>query len=181
MTTRKCSRTGVKWSIPRYKQDWQSICALLPVYLEDGTNGTKVIYLDGTAEEVAYRLQWVLDDLLLHLHTDREVLTKRSRMYLGRTARRVPLVASEDFCLVPVKGREALLRNDGATGYVVLAHVADVIPRGKENRVYFTGGTYITVYDTTRTLWENLNLAKEMKQNMEELLCQSTTLHSVDA
>ena len=164
MITRKCSRTGVKWQMPRYKQDWQSICALMPMYLEDGTNGTVVTYLDGTAEEVAYRLQWVLDDLLLHLHTNREALIKRSRMYLGSNARRVPLVASEDFCLVPVKGREAFMRNDGTTGYVVLAHVADVIPRDKENRVYFTGGIYITVYDTTYTLWVNLNLTKEMKQ-----------------
>ena len=82
---------------------------------------------------------------------------------------------------MPVKGREALLRNDGSTGYVALTHVADVIPKGKENRVYFTGGTYITVYDTTRTLWENLNLTKEMKKNMEEYLCQSTPLHSAGA
>ena len=169
MTTRKCSRMGAKWSMPRYKQNWQSICALLPAYLEDGTNGTVVTYLDSSTEVVAFRLQWVVDDLLLYLHTDRAALIKRSRMYLGRNARRLPLIASPEFCLVPVKGREALLRNDGSTGYVVLTHVADVIPRGGENRVYFTGGTYITVYDTTRTLWENLNLAKEMKQKNNDL------------
>ena len=182
MTERRvCSRMGVKWTMPRYKQEWRNICALLPSYLEDGTNGTVVTYLDGTAEEVEYRLCWVVDDLLLHLHTGREALIKRSRTYLGRNARRVPLIASSELCLVPVKGREALLRNDGSTGYVALAHVADVIPKGKENRVYFTGGTYITVYDTTRTLWENLNLTKEMKKNMEEYLCQSIPLHSAGA
>ena len=182
MTERRvCSRMGAKWTMPRYKQEWRNICALLPAYLEDGTNGTVVTYLDSSTEAVAYRLQWVVDDLLLHLHTDRAALIKRSRTYLGRNARRVPLIASSELCLVPVKGREALLRNDGSTGYVALDHVADVIPRGKENRVYFTGGTYITVYDTTRTLWENLNLTKEMKKNMEEYLCQSTPLHSVGA
>ena len=181
MTTRTISRTGAKWTIPRYKQEWRNICALLPAYLEDGTNGTVVTYLDSSTEAVAYRLQWVVDDLLMHLHTDRAALIKRSRMYLGRNARRVPLIASSELCLVPVKGREALLRNDGSTGYVALAHVADVIPSGQENRVYFTGGTYITVYDTTRTLWENLNLTKEMKKNMEEYLCQSIPLHSAGA
>ena len=110
-----------------------------------------------------------MDDLLLHLHTSREVLTKRSRMYLGKNARRVPLIASPQLCLVPVKGREALMHNDGTVGYLVLAHVQDVIPRGDTNRVYFTGGTYVTVYDTTRTLWENLNLTKEMWLDMGEL------------
>ena len=158
------------------------ICAILPAYLEDGTNGTVVTYLDDTAEEVPYRLCWVLDDLLLHLHTSREVLTKQSRLYLGKNAKRVPLVASAEVALVPVKGRQALMRNDGTTGYAVLAHVQDVIPHGTENRLYFTGGTYITVYDTTRTLWENLNLTKEMKKRYEEdLQWQSTPLHSVGA
>ncbi|MBO5140977.1 MAG: hypothetical protein J6B76_10055 [Peptococcaceae bacterium] len=169
MTTRAISRTGAKWIMPRYKREWQNICALLPAYLDDGTNGTVVTYLDGTAEAVAYRLCWVVDDLLLHLHTSREVLTKRSRMYLGKNARRVPLIASPQLCLVPVKGREALMHNDGTVGYLVLAHVQDVIPRGDTNKVYFTGGTYVTVYDTTRTLWENLNLTKEMSMEMGEL------------
>ena len=178
---RICSRMGAKWSMPRYKQDWRNICALIPSYLEDGTNGTVVTYQDSSTEAVAYRLQWVLDDLLLHLHTNRAALIKRSRMYLGSNARRVPLIAMPELCLVPVKGREALLRNDGTTGYIVLSHVADVIPKGKENRVYFTSKHCITVYDTTRTLWENLNLTKEMKQNMEEYICQSTPLHSAGA
>lgn len=182
MTRRVCSRAGTRWTIPRYKRDWQTICALLPAYLENGTNGTVVTYLDGTTETVPYRLQWVLDDLLLYLHTGRAALVKQSRIYLGRNARRVPLIASQAFCLVPVKGREALLRNDGSTGYIVLNYVEDVIPRGNANSVYFTGGTDITVYDTTRTLWENLNLAKEMKlqmnRNREESICQSTPLHS---
>ena len=181
MTKRTISRIGNKWTIPRYKRDWRSICALMPSYLENGANGTVVTYLDGSAEAVAYRLQWVLDDLLGYLRTSRAVLTRQSKLYLGKQARRVPLLASKEFCLVPAKGREALMRNDGSTGYVVLAHVEDVIPYGNGNRVYFTGGTYITAYDTTRTLWENLNLTKEMKKNMEEYLCQSTPLHSAGA
>jgi hypothetical protein len=59
MTTRICSRTGAKWTIPRYKRDWQNICALMPSYLEDGTNGTVVTYLDSSTEAVYYRLPWV--------------------------------------------------------------------------------------------------------------------------
>ena len=178
MTTRICSRTGAKWTIPRYKRDWQNICALMPSYLEDGTNGTVVTYLDSSTEAVYYRLPWVLDDLLGYLRTSRAVLTKQSRAYLGKQARRVPLLASPQFCLVPVKGRTVYNKYEQVTGYVVLRHVEDVIPDGATNRVYFTGGQYITVLDMTETLWHNLNTAKEMK---EKLLWESTQLQSVGA
>ena len=153
----------------------------MPSYLDDGTNGTAITFTDNAKELISYRLQWVLDDLLGYLRSSRAVLTKQSRAYLGKQARRVPLLASPDFCLVPVKGREAISRSDMATGYVVLSHVEDVIPDGHTNRVYFTGGHYITVLDSTSTLWRNLNITKEMKLQMEEYLCQSTQLHSVGA
>lgn len=178
LTTRICSRTGAKWTIPRYKRDWQNICALMPSYLEDGTNGTVVTYLDSSTEAVYYRLPWVLDDLLGYLRTSRAVLTKQSRTYLGKQARRVPLLASPQFCLVPVKGRTVYNKYEQVTGYVVLRHVENVIPDGPTNRVYFTGGHYITVLDMTETLWHNLNTAKEMK---EKLLWESTQLQSVGA
>ena len=178
MTTRICSRTGAKWMIPRYKREWQNICALMPSYLEDGTNGTAIAYIDSSIELISYRLQWVLDDLLGYLRTSRAVLTKESRTYLGKQARRVPLLASPQFCLVPVKARTVYNKYEQVTGYVVLRHVEDVIPDGATNRVYFTGAHYITVLDTTATLWRNLNMAKEMK---EKLLWESTQLQSVGA
>ena len=134
MTTRAISRTGTKWTMPRYKREWQNICALLPAYLDDGTNGTVVTYLDGTAEAVAYRLCWVVDDLLLHLHTSREVLTKRSRMYLGKNARRVPLIASPQLCLVPVKGREALMHPTGCSSYEQTSHPRARSPKRGSSR-----------------------------------------------
>ncbi len=171
---RTISRIGNKWTIPRYKREWRSICALLPAYLHDGTNGTMVTYLDGSDEAVGYRIPWVLDDLLGYLRTSRAVLTRQSKAYLGKQARRVPLIASEEFSLVPVKGRDELAKGDGTVGYIVMEHVADVIPRGAVNTVYFQGGAGITVLDTTRTLWGNLNLTKDMK---EEILWQSTQSH----
>ena len=194
MKKRVCSRMGIKWAVPRYKREWQNICAMLPAYLEDGTNGTKVTFLDSKEEHVRYRLQWVLDDLLGSLCTSRAILTKQSQRYLGKNARRVPLIASAELALVPVKGREALGSNDATTGYVVMRHVEDVIPQGKENIIFFTGDTQIRVQDSTRTLWANLNLTKELLYNIqqeklqnyqsnlkEEPIWQSTPLPSMGA
>ena len=143
----------------------------MPSYLEDGTNGTAITFADNSKELISYRLPWVLDDLLGYLRTS-------SRAYLGKQARRVPLLASPQFCLVPVKGRTVYNKYEQVTGYVVLGHVEDVVPDRDTNRVYFTGGHYITVLDTTETLWRNLNTAKEMK---EKLLWESTQLQSVGA
>ena len=194
MKKRVCSRMGIKWAVPRYKREWQNICAMLPAYLEDGTNGTKVTFLDSKEEHVRYRLQWVLDDLLGSLCTSRAILTKQSQRYLGKNARRVPLIASAELALVPVKGRVALGSNDATTGYVVMRHVEDVIPQGKENIIFFTGDTHIRVQDSTRTLWANLNLTKELLYNIqqeklqnyqsnlkEEPIWQSTPLPSMGA
>ena len=146
---------------------------MIPAYLDDGTNGTVVHYLDGTTEEVAARLQWVLDDLLRYMHSSIEVITSQSRLRLGKNARRVPLIVTPDFCLSPIKASIPISRSDVGTGYLVLTHVQDVIPYGKENHVYFTGGKYITVLDTTRTVWENLNLTKEMREDDIWQLTQS--------
>ena len=179
MTTRKISRMGAKWTTPRYKRDWRNICALLPAYLEDGTNGALVTYLDGSDEAVAYRLQWVLDDLLGYLRTSRQVLTSQSKAYLGRQARRVPLIVSPELSLVPVKGREAIGEYDSINGYVVMEHVEDVISCSGANRIYFTGGSFVAVQDALETLWGNLNLTKELKQKLEEeLQWQSIPLQS---
>ena len=68
----------------------------MPVYLADGTNGTEITYLDGTAEQMDKRLCWVLNDLLFHLRSSTSVLMRQSRMVLGKTARRVPLVLKKE-------------------------------------------------------------------------------------
>ncbi len=152
---------------PRYKTDWRQICAILPAYLADGTNGTEITYIDGTVEEVEYRLCWVLDDLLGHLKSSTAILTKQSRSLLGKNARRVPLVLCKDFILVPVKGREAVGEHDKSIGYVVLHQAEKIIP-GNDGGccVCFQGGAAVTVYDQPRTLWDRLQQAEQMKQRM---------------
>ena len=167
MIQRTYTKDAIKRPEKRYKTAWEEICAIMPAYLDNGTNGTIITSLDGSTEQISRRLDWVVDDLLLHLHTSKAVLVKNSRAYLGKQARRVPLVAAQNFCLVPVKGRVAISGYEGLLGYVVMGHVADAIRSGKQSMVYFNGGGSIAVYDNINVLWSNLNLAKEIKQTME--------------
>ena len=145
--------------LPRYKTDWRKICAMLPVYLEDGTNGTVITYLDGTEDAVPNRLCWVLDDLLQYLRSSRAVLAAQSRSVLGKKARRVPLMLSREFCLVPVKGREAIGAYDGMVGYILLQHVQNMVQQKGSTVVQFGDHAAVQVYDQYRTVQANLRRA----------------------
>ena len=149
---------------PRYKTGWREICAILPVYLSDGTNGTEITYLDGTVEQIGKRLCWVLDDLLFHLKSSVSVLTRQSRTVFGKNARRVPLALKQEFSLVPVKGREPVSRYDAATGYVVLRHVQKLVSEEQGLRIWFSQTTSVHVLDTPHTLLENLRRTSQLTE-----------------
>ena len=149
---------------PRYKQDWRQICAILPAYLPDGTNGTEITYLDGTKEYIANRLCWVLDDLLGYLRSSKAILTAQSRRMLGNNVRRVPLVLCPEFTLVPVKGREAIGEYHAVIGYVVLRYIDKIISEEKGCRIQFQESTAIQVQERSRTVWENIQKAKAMSR-----------------
>ena len=145
---------------PRYKQDWRQICAILPTYLPDGTNGTEITYLDGTKEYIANRLCWVLDDLLGHLRSSKAILTAQSRRLLGDKVYRVPLILCDEFILVPVKGREAIGKYDSLLGYIVLHYVTQIVRDNKKTIIYFGSDVTVTVYDYLRTVRQNIERAK---------------------
>lgn len=193
-------RSAIRWQLPRYKQQWQHICALLPVYLPDGTNGCRIVYDDGSTEQVAARLSWVMDDLLGYRRSSRAILQQQSRQILEQTEPqgrriRLPLVLSGDFCLVPVRIRRPFSRRHAADGYVVLSQVQglsdaawhasaagteqqDTIKSSMKEQytinhgteLVLTGDSCITVLDRRRTVRENLNLAAALAQAVEQCL-----------
>ena len=138
----------------------------MPVYLADGTNGTEITYLDGTVEQMDKRLCWVLNDLLFRLRSSTSVLMRQSRMVLGKTARRVPLVLKKEFSLVPVKGRERIGEYDSQTGYVVLNHVKRLIADNSGVRICFENNVSVHVLDTSYTLWHNMQIAEAMREKL---------------
>lgn len=178
MTSRNRFRDGIVCAMPRYKYDWHKICAILPVYLRDGTNGTQIIYDGGTCETVPNRVQWVLDDLLGYLHTSREVLVHQCKQYMSKDARRVPLIVSEEFSLMPVKGREELCKGDSTVGYIVTKKLMYFVSGEGKRMAYFIGGGCVEVLDTQRTLSANMKLIQELR---DKVLWQSTQSQSVGA
>ncbi|MBQ2036266.1 MAG: hypothetical protein II218_10195 [Peptococcaceae bacterium] len=139
----------------------------MPVYLADGTNGTEITYLDGTVEQMDKRLCWVLNDLLFHLRSSTSVLMRQSRMVLGKTARRVPLVLKKEFSLVPVKGRERIGEYDSQTGYAVLCHIQSLVQEGNRLFIRFKGGAEVRVYDNARILMKKIRNTRNVLERNE--------------
>ena len=139
----------------------------MPVYLADGTNGTEITYLDGTVEQMDKRLCWVLNDLLFRLRSSTSVLMRQSRMVLGKTARRVPLVLKKEFSLVPVKGRERIGEYDSQTGYVVLCHIQSLVQESNCLFIRFKSGTEVRVYDNARILMKKIRTTRNVLERNE--------------
>ena len=156
------------WNLPEYKRRWGDVCAIMPAYLDNGVNGTEVTYLDGSVEQVGHRLVWVLDDLLGYLRSSKTILSKQScRVLHGKDCegRRVPLVLSPRFNLLPVKGREAR-GHDDQMGYLVLYHMKTFMPSGKGTVVQFDNQVTLDVYDSTHTFSKNVEKTQRVVLEM---------------
>lgn len=158
------------WQPPRYQKEWFQIYALLPAYLSGGTNGSFLYYADGTVEQENTRLCWVLDKLLGYHYSSKSLLQQQSRFLLEQlgqpSQRRLPLLLTPDFCLVPVKARPPQSRNHGADGYVVHSAVLSVAENdnGAGCVILLKNGQQLFVLDSLRTLRKNLRLAEQLAQ-----------------
>jgi hypothetical protein len=92
---------------------------------------------------------------------------RQSRMVLGRTARRVPLVLKQEFSLVPVKGREKIGEYDSQTGYVVLCHIQSLVQESNCLFIRFKSGTEVRVYDNARILMKKIRTTRNVLERNE--------------
>jgi hypothetical protein len=93
---------------------------------------------------------------------------RQSRMVLGKTARRVPLVLKQEFSLVPVKGREKIGEYDSQTGYVVLGHIEKLSDAADGTKVHFNGGVSVTVKDHIRVLAGKIRTTEKLSEQNEQ-------------
>ena len=124
----------------------QSIVALEPCYGSEGGNTTRIYTRQGEVLEDSRRLKTILLRLLKFYGYDLVELRKNYKNYLC-CGQCVPLPVSYNFALVPLKMRQPLVENDGASGYV---SVTDIVKISKEEsynsdqqikcRIHLNGG-----------------------------------------
>lgn len=173
------------WQMPRYKTHWRNICAILPVYLSDGSNGSQVLFDAGSVEYVQARLSWVLNDFFSQWCSSKALFLQRSQWILQQLGypyrRRLPLLVAEDLVLVPVKVRQPLSRNHGADGYVVLSKVIHISAKENGTAIILKNQNSIQVLDSLRTMRQNLKLAMALHIEMEAKQYENRILSITEA
>jgi len=169
-------------SIAPYKAYWQHVSAILPAYLMDESNGTLILYDDGSIEQVNHTIKYVLDDWLSYHQSSTDTLRKQSMQWLGsKNQRRVPMILGHNLCLLPVQVRKGRSRNHAMTGYVILNKVKNIYTRHSfraagstlalsdagdytDNAavIKFSDQLYLQAIDCKHTVENNLSIAMDM-------------------
>jgi hypothetical protein len=123
------------------------LLCLLPHYADDGTNGTMLYLSGGRTLFLPNKTKTVLRQLAREFAVDLQAAREIYARYCHR-GRLVPVVLLPSLVLLPVHSRQALAKDDGATGYLVFAQVAQIVPAAGEqgqanSQVWFVDGSHI--------------------------------------
>lgn len=141
----------------------QSIIALEPCYGPKGGNTTRIYTRQGEVIEDNRRLKTILNRFLKYYGYDLVELRKNYKNYLG-CGQCVPLPVSHYLVLVPLKMRQPLVENDGASGYVSVADVLKICEEDSLDtdqrikcRIHLNGGLSMPCCFTRQVIEKRLN------------------------
>ncbi|NLC51375.1 MAG: hypothetical protein GX764_03600 [Firmicutes bacterium] len=145
------------------------IAALVPIYCQDGGNGTGVMTTNGRCLSDKRSLRWFLRRLCRHLAVDLEALREKYGACIDRR-NFVPIPLSPQLVLVPLHLRQPRIKGDRASGYVNLIAVKKVEEikqresehgqRQVKSALHLHGEHTVYCYYTTKTVNERLRMAR---------------------
>lgn len=141
-----------------WEELWPRLVALYPFMAEDGGNYTTVILTEGEELVDTRKTKTVLAHLARNFALDLTLVKARGQKVL-RCRREVPLVLLPELVLLPVKRREAPMKDAGSLAYVVLSQVAGWEESGTfpyRTRIVFHGGAFLEVLTTPGTFRKKL-------------------------
>jgi hypothetical protein len=103
----------------------KSIVALEPCYGAKGGNSTRIYTRQGEVFDDNRRLKTILVRILKYYGYDLIELRKNYKNYLG-CGQGAPLPLNHHVALVPLKMRQPLVENDGASGYVSVTDIVKI-------------------------------------------------------
>lgn len=136
-----------------WEELWPRLQGLYPFIAEDGGNYTAVLLTEGQELVDTRKTKTVLAHLAGNFALDLALVKARGRKVLG-CRREVPLVFLPELVLLPVKRREAPMKDAGSLGYVVLSQIAgweEVEKPPYRTRIFFHQGTYLEVMTAPKT------------------------------
>ncbi|HHW06262.1 MAG TPA: hypothetical protein GXX34_01795 [Clostridia bacterium] len=134
--------TSLNW-----EENWPSLLGFYPCLAEDGGNYTTVMLAHGGEVLERRKTKTVLAQLARLFALDVALVKARGRKVL-KSRREVPLALLPELVLLPVKRREAPMKDAGSIGYVVMSQVAgwEVAPEPPyRTRIFFQEGSFLDV------------------------------------
>lgn len=153
-----------------YQKRWRQILLIRPYYRADGRTASKILYLDGSSDDLYCRCEQVVAELAQFFYTTISLAQKRASKLLGESKeRKVPILLHEDFCLVPLKFREEKQKNTGTIGYVVLRHVTEVEHHLSGVRIHFRNSKeHFDIPQRRATVTKQLKRARLLHYNFQQ-------------
>ena len=108
----------------------EELAMLIPVYVPDGGDMTKVVLRTGETWHDPRPVPAVLKGIARYFGVDLTALRERYGEILGKRLN-VPLPLSPHLVLAPLKMRQPCVPKDGTTGYVAARYVERVMPHGE--------------------------------------------------
>ncbi|NLL17982.1 MAG: hypothetical protein GX262_03030 [Clostridia bacterium] len=136
-----------------WEELWPRLLGLYPFIAEDGGNYTAVLLTEGEELVDSRKTKTVLAHLARNFALDLTLVKARGQKVLC-CRREVPLVLLPELVLLPVKRREAPMKDAGSLGYVVLSQIAgweEAKDPPYRTRIAFHHGGFMEVLTTPGT------------------------------
>lgn len=142
------------------------LAGLIPVYTDDGANGTRFIFLNNESFDSQMRLATHVEQLAKTFQKDISLIRDLSYEITGQRTM-VPLPISSELILVPFIFRQNIGKNDGRIGYFIFNTIKRVF---KKDKVYLElkDGKEIPLQENLITARKHMLYAIQVEKHMSQ-------------
>lgn len=127
------------------------LLAVLPIYVEDKGNCTKIYTKNGEPTIIEKNIRSVMRKICKNYMIDLRETKKRYSPLLASPSQ-VPIPLSRKDVFIPIKTRNPLYKNDGAMGYINIKHIRNVSKAARTTNIQLSNGTTIECLSNITTV-----------------------------
>jgi len=146
--------------------EWLSkgMCAILPRYEPDGTNGSDILFEDGKRLTHKRKVRMVIKELAGLYQKDLTLIRGHAAQELGQKSM-LPIYINPAIVLVPFKTRKPIGKDDGALGYVFESAVLSMDEANIGTQIKLKGELLVVVFENIKTAKRHMDNAARVRKN----------------
>lgn len=142
----------------------EGMCGFLPVYGDDGSNGTIILFKEKQSRWDRRKLRTILAGLARVYQKDLRLIRAKGKE-LGGQKTMNPLPISPDIILVPFRTRKPVGKDDGAVGYIFRSAIKEIRFNEDATEVVLKDGQAIRILEGLATAKRHFHRACLIGQN----------------